>query len=244
MTPPLFLVDADALATDPVVVTGDEARHAIDVKRLRTGEVVLLSDGAGHLVDGVVATVARGRLTVNVTARRAVPMPAPRLVVVQALAKGGRDEDAVEAMTEIGVDEVVGWRAERSIATWSDRTAHRWTATARAAAKQSRRAWVPDINGPATTEDVCKRLADADLAVVLDENATDAFAALSPLPQGQIVVVVGPEGGITANELTAFANAGAVATRLGETVLRTSTAGVAALTLLCAATRWGSTTTS
>src|SRR5262249_49885061 len=116
VTAPLFLADADALATDPVVVTGDEARHAIDVKRLRAGEQILLTDGAGHVVAGVVANIERGRFTVDVTARRAVARPAPRLVVVQALAKGGRDEDAVEAMTEVGVDEVVGWTAERSVA--------------------------------------------------------------------------------------------------------------------------------
>jgi 16S rRNA (uracil1498-N3)-methyltransferase len=160
------------------------------------------------------------------------------LTVVQALARGGRDEQAVEAMTEIGVDEVVGWSSERCIARWTDRTEAKWLATTRAAAKQSRRTWWPTVSGPATTEAVAERCRSADLAVVLHEDAENPLAGI-PLPEsGSIVVVVGPEGGITTRELAILQAAGASVVRLGDTVLRASTAGAAALAVLCASTRW------
>jgi 16S rRNA (uracil1498-N3)-methyltransferase len=169
-----------------------------------------------------------------------VERPSPRFTVVQALAKGGRDEQAVETMTEIGVDEVVGWQAERCIARWTDRTAAKWIDTTRAAAKQARRAWWPTVSGPASTADVARRLGDADLALVLHEAAAESLADLAVLPLGDVVVVVGPEGGISDRELTELTAAGSRAVRLGDTVLRASTAGAAALAVLSGATRWRS----
>lgn len=239
MTAPLFLVDAAALAADPVVVDGPEGRHAADVKRLRVGESVLLSDGCGALVDGTVAEVGRGRVTVSVQSRREVPAADPRFVVVQAIAKGGRDTDALEAMTEVGVDEVVGWAASRSIARWTDRTTDKWRATVREATKQSRRPWIPTVSGPASTNDVARRLQAAALAVVLHEAGPQPLTRLELLPaSGDVVLVVGPEGGIAPDELDAFTASGALNCRLGDSVLRTSTAGVAALSVLSAANRW------
>jgi 16S rRNA (uracil1498-N3)-methyltransferase len=141
-------------------------------------------------------------------------------------------------MTEIGVDSVVGWQSERCIARWTDRTAPKWLATTRAAAKQSRRAWWPTVSGPAATEAVAELCRSADLAVVLHEAAVDSLAGLAVPASGETVVVVGPEGGITERELAMLGAAGAVVVRLGDTVLRASTAGAAALAVLCAATRW------
>ena len=242
MTPPLFLVPAEAIAIaspgDVVVLDGDEGRHAADVRRLRVGEPVDVGDGRGVVVHGSVADVGRGRITVSVRERVVVPRREPRMVVVQALAKGGRDEDAVEAMTEVGVDEVMGWQSSRAVAKWTDRTAARWTATARAAAKQSRSAWVPDIRGPLTTEQVADRLSAADVAVVLHEDAITPLATVTVPSTGEVVLVVGPEGGISSEELAAFEAAGAMLCRIGDTVLRSSTAGVAALSVLSAASRW------
>ena len=238
MTAPLFLVDTSALAGDSVVVDGPEGRHAADVKRLRPGEPVLLGDGAGLLVEAVVAEVGRGRLVADVETRRQLPAPDPRFVVVQAVAKGGRDTDAVEAMTEVGVDEVVGWQASRSVARWTDRTTDKWRATAREAAKQSRRAWVPVVSGPLSTGDAAALLGEAALAVVLHESATEPLTAVDLPASGDVVVVVGPEGGIAPDELAAFTHVGAHVCRLGEGVLRTSTAGVAALSVLSAKRRW------
>ena len=238
MTVPLFFVDDIALTADFITVDGDEGRHAADVRRLRAGEVVDVGDGRGHLARGVVTDVQRGRIVVQVDERFEVAMPRPRFVVAQALAKGGRDLDAVEAMTEVGVDEVVGWQAERSVVKPSPRTLERWQATAVSAAKQSHRTWIPAIAAPACVDDVRVLLRDARLAVVLHEEATQPLADVELPADGDVVIVVGPEGGLSVDELAAFEDAGAGAYRLGNTVLRTSTAGVAALSVLRAKRRW------
>lgn len=236
MTPPLFLVTA--VGQGEVVLDGAEGHHAADVMRLSVGEQVLVSDGAGVLGKGVVSHVARGRVGVSVKEVDRVPPANPRFVVVQALARGGRDETAVEAMTEVGVDEVVGWQAARSVAKWTGRTQDKWESVVRAATKQSRRAWLPVVTGPASTADVVERLTRAELAVVLDAGAERSLAEIAPPASGEVVVVVGPEGGLTDAELERFSAAGAVAARLGTTVLRASTAGVAAVSVLSAADRW------
>jgi 16S rRNA (uracil1498-N3)-methyltransferase len=238
MTAALFFVGPDALDADRIVVDGAEGRHAADVRRLRVGEVVDIGDGRGRLAHGLVAEVGPGRIVVDVDSREEVGAPSPRFVVVQALAKGGRDLDAVEAMTEVGVDEVVGWQAARAVARWTERTAAKWQSTARAAAKQSRSPWVPVVSGPASTSQVAGRLRGAAVGVVLHESATRSLASLELPAAGEVVVVVGPEGGIADEELEDFRSAGAVECRLGDRVLRSSTAGVAALSVLSAKARW------
>lgn len=225
MTAPVFLAPAERLGADRVVLDGAEGHHAADVRRLRRGETVTVADGAGSWVRGPVAEVARGRVVVAVEERGAAAAPSPRLVVVQALAKGGRDLDALEAMTEVGVDAVAGWQAGRSVARWTDRTSARWAGTVREAAKQARRVWVPEVSGPLTTARVSELLEAAALAVVLHEEASEPLAALTVPAVGDVVVVVGPEGGVAPEELATFASAGAHVCRLGGTVLRTSTAG-------------------
>lgn len=238
MTAPLFFVDPDALAGERIIVDGAEGRHAADVRRLRAGEVVDIGDGRGRIAHGAIAEVSRGRIVVDVASRHEVATPTPRFVVVQALAKGGRDLDAVETMTEVGVDEIVAWAAERSVARPTERTLAKWSLTAREAAKQSRRPWMPQVCGPASTSDVVSRLAHASLSVVLHEDATERLTNLTLAEAGDVVLVVGPEGGLTAAEIDAFASAGAYIRKLGDAVLRSSTAGVAALSVLSAAARW------
>jgi 16S rRNA (uracil1498-N3)-methyltransferase len=229
---------SDRRAGDRVQLDGDEGRHAADVRRLRVGEPIDLTDGLGTRLHARVTAVRRGGLEAEVGSAEAVDRPGPRLTVVQALAKGGRDEQAVEAMTEIGVDEVVGWQAERCIARWTDRTASKWLATTRAAAKQSHRIWWPEVSGPASIEGVADLCRSADLALVLHESATARLAGLGVPSYGRVVVVVGPEGGISDRELDLLAASGGQLVRLGDTVLRASTAGAAALAVLCAASRW------
>lgn len=239
MTPPLFRTTRTSAAVgDVVTLDGAEGRHAADVRRLLAGEPIMLTDGAGRLITATVVAARRGELDVTVEAVESVPPPALRLVVVQALAKGGRDEDAVEAMTEVGVDEFIGWQASRSIAKWTDRSGVKWLTTAEAAAKQSRRSWWPTVTGPATSADVARRLAAADLGLVLSESSTQPISAVTVPADGEVVIVVGPEGGISPAEEADFAAAGAAIVRLGDTVLRSSTAGVVATSILCARTRW------
>ena len=246
MSAPLFLLDEgrlrDARAGDEVVLAGDEGRHAATVRRLGPGESVQLADGTGRVARGEVASAARHELTVRVLEVEDRPAPDPRFVLVQALAKGDRDQQAVEAATELGVDEVVPWQADRSIVVWrGDRAARalrKWRSLVRAASKQSRRATVPAVSPPAGRSEVAARVAGAQLALLLDESAESPLVA-EPLPtSGEILLLVGPEGGVSPEEAEALVAAGARRVRLGDTVLRSSSAGPAALAALLAATRW------
>jgi 16S rRNA (uracil1498-N3)-methyltransferase len=234
----MFRVPDGAPRTGRLTLDGSEGHHASDVRRLRPGEAVWLTDGRGTRWDGVVAAARRGEIDVDITAVVDVAAEHPRLVVVQALAKGGRDEAAVEAMTEIGVDEVVAWSASRSVAKPTPRTLTKWQSTADAAARQSRRSRWPVVSGPVATDELVAKLATADLAIVLHEAADDGLAAIDVTAAGEVVVVVGPEGGITDAELSGMTGAGAKVACLGRTVLRSSTAGVAALAAICSRTRW------
>jgi 16S rRNA (uracil1498-N3)-methyltransferase len=238
-TPPLFLVDdlpVDGLSVaDQVVLSGDEGRHAARVRRMRVGERVSLGDGRGSVLDCRISAVHQDGLVLDVAARRFEQPPAPRLVVVQALAKGDRGELAVETMTELGVDEIVPWAAARSVTEWhgprGERALQRWRRAVREAAKQSRRAWMPTIADLADDAAVARRLGAAH-GIVLHEAATASLADHPVAGSSEIVLVVGPEGGIGDGELDRFTAAGAVALRMGPAVLRTSTAGAAALTAL------------
>ncbi|GAA2528635.1 16S rRNA (uracil(1498)-N(3))-methyltransferase [Pilimelia columellifera] len=236
MSDPLFLVDA--LPTgDSAVLTGPEGHHAATVQRLRVGQGLLLGDGRGGIARARVAAVARGELELAVGERWLTPAADPRLVVVQGLPKGERGELAVQSMTEVGVDEIVPWAAARCVTQWrGERGAKargKWAAVAREAMKQARRSWLPSVAGAPveSTAIVADRLREG-ASFVLHEEATDRLTTVGLPAAGVITVVVGPEGGITADELAAFAAAGARAVRLGDSVLRTSTAGVAALSVL------------
>lgn len=246
MSLPVHLVDdlRDAAVGSSVEVTGDEAHHAVAVRRLRIGEEVALTDGAGHRVVGEVVSTGKRAFTVSVTSADLLERPTPSFTVVQALPKGDRGELAVEVLTEIGVETIVPWAASRSVAVWKgERMAKshaKWQATAREAGKQSRRSWLPSVSPLTDTPGVALLLAKSDLALVLHEDATTPLASLDLPTEGEIVVVVGPEGGIAPEELAVFGSAGAVTVRLGAEVLRTSTAGVAAVSALLARTsRWG-----
>jgi 16S rRNA (uracil1498-N3)-methyltransferase len=236
---PLFLVDK--VPDGPAyTLDGPEGHHAATVQRLRAGERLILADGRGGTASAEVTAVGRGAVEVAVRDRRSVPAPDPRLVVVQGIAKGDRGELAVQAMTEVGVDEIIPWAASRSVTQWRGDRGHKardkWAATAREAAKQARRPWLPTVAGDpdCSTRQVTARLVEAAAAFVLHEEATGRLATAELPPAGDVVLVVGPEGGISDAERDAFTAAGATAVRLGESVLRTSTAGVAALSVLSA----------
>jgi 16S rRNA (uracil1498-N3)-methyltransferase len=238
----VFVVPTERLATSVVVVDGAEGRHAATVTRLAAGEAVVLVDGLGRRGEGVVVYTGRDVVEVDVTSVSERPAPQPRFVVVQALPKGDRGELAVESMTELGVDGIVPWAASRCVTRWradrADKALARWRTSSRAAAKQSRRSRFPEVTGLATTSDVCRLLSGAALGAVLHESGTQPLADVALPVVGDVVLVVGPEGGVSDDELGAFREAGAETYRLGETVLRTSTAGVAALAVLSARSRW------
>jgi len=252
MTAPVFVVDPgrlDALSTgDTFRLDGAEGRHAGVVQRRSRGERLDVVDTRGVRLVGLVADVSPQGVDVEVLELVREPSPPVRLVLVQALAKGDRDELAIEAATEVGADAVVPWQADRSIVVWrGERAAKsraRWLGTVRTAAKQSRRAWVPDVELAVDSKALAARAAEVVAAggavLVLHETATDPVTE-AELPQGgDVLVVVGPEGGISDDELARLVDAGARPVRLGPHVLRTSTAGPVALALLATRLgRWG-----
>ncbi|MDN4611495.1 16S rRNA (uracil(1498)-N(3))-methyltransferase [Arthrobacter burdickii] len=248
MTRPLFFGSSEAVrAAAPgalFVLDGDEGRHAATVRRLGTGERIDVSDGSGYRIGGVISAVGPGTVEVEVETAGQDPAPQHRLVLVQALAKGGRDEQAVESATELGVDAVVPWHAERSIVRWrgdkAEKGRQKWVSLVGAASKQSRRSFVPEVHAVLDTSGLAAWASTVDRLVVLHEDAESSLAdQVSELRAAgaldvpsSTAVVVGPEGGISEAELGKLRAVGAGAARLGPHVLRSSSAGPAALVLL------------
>jgi 16S rRNA (uracil1498-N3)-methyltransferase len=240
-TAPVFLVDELPLG-EHTVLAGAEGHHAATVRRLHAGEELMLCDGKGSLAACVVEAAGRDTLDLRVRKRWAEPAPQPRLIVAQALIKGDRGELAVELATEAGADAIVPWRAARSVVRWDDgprgaRALARWRSTAREAAKQSRRAWVPEVLEPVSTAGLAALVGSSAGAVLTDGSALTPIAEAALPNEGDLVVIVGPEGGTTEEELTLFKTAGAQVVRLGQTVLRASTAAAVAVSVLGVLTR-------
>jgi len=225
-----------------VTLRGDEAHHAAKVGRMVPGESTLVGDGVGHIAQATVAEVTQGEVVLELHLVDFFPRATPEVWLVQALAKGDRDELAVQACTEMGVDCIIPWQSERSISRWSsDKAAKgvaRWHRIATEATKQSLRPRVPRVSGLAKIEDLAE-LAATHQMIVLEPDAPVALSAFAPEGVAPVVLVVGPEGGISPGESARLREAGAQSYRLGSSVLRTSTAGMAALALVSVALgRW------
>ncbi len=247
MSNPVFFTAAGSL--DQVVpggrfvLIGPEARHAVSVKRLAPGEPVDIADGAGKRLSGRVVSASPSELTVECSALAEEDRPDIRLVLVQALAKADRDELAVETATELGIDAVIPWQSERSIVRWKGERAAKahakWRSVVTAAAKQARRAWIPEVRAAVETTGLVAAVAVADLAVILHEDAVRPLRSvleswqISRTGTGpcEVLLIVGPEGGISPREVTRLCGAGAVTALLGHHVLRSSTAGPAGVVL-------------
>jgi 16S rRNA (uracil1498-N3)-methyltransferase len=245
--PGLFYIDELPEAGEPALVEGDEGFHAATVRRIRRGEELVLGDGAGGLARCVVEQAGRDGLQARVLDRWQVPPVQPKVTVVQALPKAERSELAIELATEAGADALVAWQAARCVARWdgarADKGLRRWRAVARAAAQQSRRAHIPSVDGVLSTAALVQRIGDVvaagGVALALHESAAGQLTNVSLTQAKSVMLVVGPEGGIAAEELAAITGAGATAVRLGPTVLRTSTAAAVALGALGVLTpRW------
>lgn len=226
---------------DTVELTGDEARHAVTVARVRVGERIAIGNGRGARVDGVVTGVGSRTLALEVQEVLVEEQPATRITLVQALAKGDRDELAVQAATELGVDAIVPWAAARSVSRWegpkAEKGRQRWASIVREAVKQSIRAWMPPVDAVATTAELPARLHGARV-LLLEPTASTALSDIRHDGR-DLALVVGPEGGISPAELERLEGAGAEPVRLGASVLRTSTAGPAAIAVLNSALgRW------
>lgn len=233
-----FLTDAaaDAHAGHELVLTGPEAHHAASVRRVRADEAVTIGDGRGVWLSGRCVSVSTREVVVRIDARTEEPAPRPRVLLIQALAKGDRDELAVQAATELGVDAIVPWQADRSVSRWDGKEAKgvaRWSTIVREASKQAHRAWVPEVSALTRTHDLVTLAAQSRM-LILEPTAETPLSEITVAAHddSDIAIVIGPEGGIAPGELDRLSAAGAQPVRLGATVLRTSTAGAAALTLV------------
>lgn len=232
MSLPYFLTDDPAAGT----LTGAEAKHA-HVKRIQPGEHIMLIDGQGSTALTRVTSVGAGRVDGVVEKLQFVPQPTPRVTVVQAVPKGERAELAVDLAVQAGADAIVPWISHRTIARWpankQAKQVEKWRAQALASAKQARRAWVPEVRDPVTTNQLAELLQERD-ALVLHEDATDSIRDVEF--GDDVWLIVGPEGGIGDDELEIL---GARPVKLGPEVLRTASAAFAGLCAIGALTsRW------
>lgn len=220
---------------DKVTLDAEEAHHAARVARLTAGERVVIGDGRGSTADADAIDIAKNQVTLEVIEPRFEPAPARQVWLAQALAKGDRDESAIQMACELGIDGVIPYAAERSVSVWrGDKVAggqERWRKIVLEASKQSMRSWIPEVSGMEALGDLVARCADFEV-LVLDPDADAALSGWTPSAEKPIAMVIGPEGGLSPGEVEALSTAGATAYRLGSTVLRTSTAAPAALALI------------
>ncbi|MFM6981025.1 MAG: 16S rRNA (uracil(1498)-N(3))-methyltransferase [Micrococcales bacterium] len=238
MVEPLFFAADLELASlgDTFTMSGPEAKHAAVVKRMSAGEAIQLTNGRGLRVRGTVASSAQEFVVVKVSGAEVEPLPDLHLTLVQALAKGDRDELAIQAATELGVSSVIPWQAERSVSRWEGskiaKSVERWQQIVQEAAKQALRVYVPTVLQPVSSKQLVEQVKSFDQALVLDPTAEIGLFDAELPKRGQVALIVGPEGGISQAELSAFENAGAIRVHLGNNILRTSTAGMAAISAL------------
>jgi 16S rRNA (uracil1498-N3)-methyltransferase len=235
---PLFIspIPSDTKAGSKIKIAGAEAKHAISVRRLQVGEAISVSDGQGQKARGKVSQLSKDFLELNVESVENIERPKPQLILVQALAKGDRDEMAVQACTELGIQKVIPWQSERSVSIWKpekqDRHRLRWQTIATEAAKQSLRPFIPEVEQVLATRELTERLKQFDLTLVLDPTSSTSLTSVPLSGHQSIAIVVGPEGGISPEELGQFGSAGLSLVGLGSGILRTSTAGVAVVSYL------------
>jgi len=255
MSAPIFYISAEEYETltpgASFELDGPEGKHAL-VKRMEVGESIDLGDGTGRRAVGTVHSLTDRGVIVRVEQLRE-EHTSPRIYLVQALAKDGRDLLAIETATELGVYGVLPWSADRSIVRWKGERAAKahtkWQNTVTAAAKQSRRALIPEVYDLYSTTDLVELIEEVtgqgSAVFILHEQATERLSALARklveaenLPK-EIYLLVGPEGGISDREVQLFTEAGAHLALLGDEVLRSSTAGSAAMcTLNVVLGRW------
>jgi 16S rRNA (uracil1498-N3)-methyltransferase len=229
VTAPQFFVDE--IDGELVSLRGDEARHAIRVLRIKPGETITVSDGKGLVADARCESVRGDSFVAHVLHRRRVEPSYPRVVVFPAVPKAGKLDLVVQKLTELGVDEIRPWGAARSVARWDGERARkqgeRLRAIAREAAKQSRRAWLPEVPDPAPLQEL------PSLTVLLHEGASERLSAVLPAEPPRVAgLIVGPEGGLTDDEVADLGERGARPASLGAAILRTETASLAAAALL------------
>ena len=238
MVEPLFFaaIGSDTVIGSSFTLGGPEAKHAISVRRMAIGEAIAVSDGSGIRIRGKVSKLQKETLEFSVESVDQLLPPKCQLFLVQALAKGDRDELAIQACTELGVFGVIPWQADRSISIWKaekkQKGQTRWQVIVTEAAKQSLRAFIPRVREVLDSQELTSALADFEQVLILDPEATTSITEITPPATGKVAIVVGPEGGMSEQELDSFSKAGFSSVHLGSGVLRTSTAGMSAVSYL------------
>ena len=227
----LTLFFSDQISTGQrQVLENEEAHHAIKVLRLNTGEVIKISDGVGNWVSGPIVEIAKKELFISITERGQIQASKPELVLVQAITKSDRNKEMLELAVEAGVDRIIPWQSERSISKWQSDSEQKWQVGIKQSCKQARQVKLPQLMQVMSTTEVIKSISEGGFGIVFHEESSTKFSDLTiPNSQSSVYLVIGPEGGISEQELLSFQNNGSKVVRLGDTVLRSAHAGFAAL---------------
>ncbi len=223
-----FVDDLPTTVGSTYEFSNEDAFHAIKVLRLSAGEVFTLGDGDGRWSKVVAEKVNKKSMTVKVLDSGFEEPLAQHFTIVQAVPKGDRVKESIELSTEGGVDRIIMWKSARSIGRSEDKL-EKLQMTAREASKQSRRLRIPLVTSATSIDALVDEIAKADLALVLHESATAAISSSVTQGAARILLIIGPEGGLTDEEVESFAAAGAKVVLLGRPILRSAHAGLAAL---------------
>ena len=242
MEPAYFLVSTSDLDSPVFNIQGTEAHHALRVRRVRENEKLVVTDGKGQVAEVEVLTLGPGeQVTVKVLKKKTKVQIKPKICVAQALAKGERSELAVELLTEVGVDEIIPWQANRCIVKWDEKSGkgeEKWKQISRESSKQSRRAFFPEIKSCLNSKELANEFSNYATVIILDPDSNISFTDVIQEVKNEVLLIIGPEGGIDESEMELFKKANSISATLGETILRTSTAGGISAAILLSKTRW------
>jgi 16S rRNA (uracil1498-N3)-methyltransferase len=225
----LFFVDQISSGSTQEL-SGDEGHHAVKVMRLQIGEQIKIADNLGNWVSGAITEVGKKSLKINVSERGNAEHVKPELILVQAVTKSDRTKEMLELLTVAGADQIIPWQAQRCISKWKSDSTDKWLTTIKESAKQARRVKLPVLSDAVTTNQLVKLFQAEDQIIVLHESAQLNLSQFKFVESTQrIFIVIGPEGGISEDEISQLTSAKAVVVRMGENVLRSAHAGFAAL---------------
>jgi 16S rRNA (uracil1498-N3)-methyltransferase len=234
-----FVAEGTDFSANQIEVDGDEAHHGVNVLRLKQSEEVKISDGVGNWGVGTVSQINKKSFTVEISDRGFEPASKQRVVVVQAILKNDANKDAVDFLTQVGADEIIPWQSQHSIGKIDDKSLSKWQITARESSRQSRRVRIPVIANTLSTESLISKIKGLQNIFVLHESADNRLSQIEINQEANVILIVGPEGGLSEIEINTFVTAGAKIVRLGESVLRAANAGAAAASVVMSRTgKW------
>jgi 16S rRNA (uracil1498-N3)-methyltransferase len=234
-----FVPEGTDFSASQIEVDGDEAHHGVNVLRLKQSEEVKISDGAGNWGIGKVSQLSKKSFTVEISTHGFEPASKQQVVVIQAILKNDANKEAVDFLTQVGVDEIIPWQSQHSIGKIDDKSLSKWQTVARESSRQSRRVRIPVIANTHSTESLISKVKDLQNIFVLHESAQNRLSQIEINQEADVVLIVGPEGGLSEIEVNSFVAAGAKVVRLGESVLRAANAGAAAASVVMSRTgKW------